>query len=115
MCSRISPSEGRCVNDTWTHTTVLLNEAVQALNIHPDATYVDGTFGRGGHSQLILSQLSPKGKLIAFDKDPDAVQVARGWGESRLEIRHEGFSGLSHLPASSVAGILLDQIGRAHV
>jgi 16S rRNA (cytosine1402-N4)-methyltransferase len=96
------------VDDTWTHTTVLLNEAVAALKIHPDATYVDGTFGRGGHSQLILSQLSPKGKLIAFDKDPDAVQVARGWSESRLEIRHEGFSGLSNLPASSVAGILLD-------
>jgi 16S rRNA (cytosine1402-N4)-methyltransferase len=96
------------VSDTWTHTTVLLNEAVEALNIQPDATYVDGTFGRGGHSRLVLSKLSAHGKLIAFDKDPEAVQVARQWGEQRLEIRHEGFSGLSHLPAASVAGILLD-------
>ena len=57
----------------WQHTTVLLNEAVEALCIQPDKTYVDATFGRGGHSRLILSRLSPAGRLIAFDKDPQAV------------------------------------------
>ena len=57
----------------WQHTTVLLSEAVDALDIKPDGTYVDATFGRGGHSRLILSKLSPKGRLIAFDKDLDAI------------------------------------------
>ena len=57
----------------WQHTTVLLSEAVDALDIQPDGTYVDATFGRGGHSRLILSKLSPQGRLIAFDKDLDAI------------------------------------------
>ena len=54
------------------HTTVLLNEAVEALNIRPEGTYVDATFGGGGHSQLILRGLGDKGKLIGFDQDDDA-------------------------------------------
>ena len=54
------------------HITVLLHEAVDALAIKPDGIYVDGTFGRGGHSRLILSKLGKSGKLIAFDKDPAA-------------------------------------------
>jgi 16S rRNA (cytosine1402-N4)-methyltransferase len=108
MCSRTSLSEGPCVNETWTHTTVLLNPAVQALNIRPHLTYVDGTFGRGGHSRLILSLLSAQGRLIAYDKDPEAVNVAKQWGESRLDIHHGGFAHMAQLPAASVAGILLD-------
>ena len=108
MCSRNFPSEGKGVDDTWHHTTVLLNEAVEALHIRADQTYVDGTFGRGGHSRLILSQLSSKGRLVAFDKDPEAVQAARALDDARLEIRHSGFSALGELPAASVAGILLD-------
>ena len=51
------------------HTTVLLNEAVEALCINPDETYIDGTFGRGGHTQLLLAKLSANGRVIAFDKD----------------------------------------------
>jgi 16S rRNA (cytosine1402-N4)-methyltransferase len=96
------------VEQAWTHTTVMLSEAVQALAIRPDATYVDATFGRGGHSKRILEQLSANGKLIAFDKDPEAVAVAQAINDARLSIRHEGFAHLSHLPAQSVAGVLMD-------
>ena len=92
----------------WQHTTVLLNEAVEALCIQPDKTYVDATFGRGGHSRLILSKLSTQGRLIAFDKDPDAIAQAARIQDARFAIRHEGFCELGHLPAHSVAGVLMD-------
>lgn len=101
---------------TWNHATVLLNEAVDALfsdgaNNYPaaaDGTYVDATFGRGGHSRLILSRLSPAGRLIAFDKDPQAVAESRSITDARFSIRHEGFANLSELPPASVAGVLMD-------
>ena len=92
----------------WQHTTVLLNEAVEALCIQPDKTYVDATFGRGGHSRLILSKLSAQGRLIAFDKDPDAIAQAAQVQDARFAIRHEGFCELGQLPAHSVAGVLMD-------
>ncbi|MBA3770929.1 MAG: 16S rRNA (cytosine(1402)-N(4))-methyltransferase RsmH [Ramlibacter sp.] len=93
----------------WQHTTVLLNEAVAALLTKPDSTYVDATFGRGGHSRLILSRLGPGGRLIAYDKDPEAIAQAAGRvGDSRFSIRHEGFARLGELPAASVAGVLMD-------
>jgi 16S rRNA (cytosine1402-N4)-methyltransferase len=94
--------------DTWQHTTVLLNEAVAALITKPDATYVDATFGRGGHSRLILSKLSPAGQLIAFDKDPDAIAEASRIADPRFSVRHEGFRRLGELPPASAAGVLLD-------
>ncbi|HRH04728.1 MAG TPA: 16S rRNA (cytosine(1402)-N(4))-methyltransferase RsmH, partial [Burkholderiaceae bacterium] len=90
------------------HTTVLLNEAVEALCINPDETYIDGTFGRGGHTQLLLAKLSANGRVIAFDKDPEAVIVAKRISDTRLSIRHEGFKNICELPDSSVAGVLLD-------
>ena len=62
---------------SFQHITVLLNEAVDALNIQKNGIYVDGTFGRGGHSRLILSKLGEKGRLVVFDKDPQAIAVAR--------------------------------------
>jgi 16S rRNA (cytosine1402-N4)-methyltransferase len=96
------------VDGTWQHTTVLLNEAVDALVTKPDGTYVDATFGRGGHSRLILSRLDVAGRLIAFDKDPEAVAVANAIDDQRFEIRHEGFAALAELPAGSVTGVLLD-------
>ena len=96
------------VQDTWTHRTVLLNEAVEALQINPDGHYIDATFGRGGHSRLILSKLSPQGRLTAFDKDLDAIAEAATIQDTRFAIRHEGFSHLGELPAGSAAGILLD-------
>lgn len=75
---------------------------------NPDACYVDGTFGRGGHSRLILSKLSPRGRLIAFDKDPDAVVAAAAVDDPRFSIRHEGFREIASLDVASVAGVLLD-------
>jgi 16S rRNA (cytosine1402-N4)-methyltransferase len=96
------------VDTSWQHTTVLLNEAVEALLSNPDGTYIDATFGRGGHSRLILSRLSPRGRLIAFDKDPEAIAEAHSIDDHRFSIRHEGFSHLGELPVASTAGVLLD-------
>ncbi len=106
------------MNSGWTHTTVLLNEAVDALLANPpDAstaaavparTYVDATFGRGGHARLILSRLLPHDRLIAFDKDPAAITAATHIADPRFSIRHEGFEQLAQLDRSSVAGILMD-------
>ncbi len=86
----------------------MLNEAVDALQLNPDGHYIDATFGRGGHSRLILSKLSPQGRLTAFDKDLDAIAEAATINDPRFCIRHEGFSHLGELPASSASGILLD-------
>jgi len=96
------------VETQWQHTTVLLNEAIQALITRPDATYVDATFGRGGHSRLLLSKLEPRGRLIAFDKDPEAIAEASRIQDPRFSIRHEGFRAIADLPPASVAGVLLD-------
>ena len=96
------------VQDIWTHRTVLLNEAVAALRILPDEHYIDATFGRGGHSRLILSQLSAQGSLTAFDKDPEAVLAAATITDPRFSIRHEGFNQLVQLQPSSAAGLLMD-------
>ena len=96
------------MENRWQHTTVLLNEAVAALFTKPDGTYIDATFGRGGHSRLILSQLDATGRLIAFDKDLEAVAVANAIEDRRFSIRHEGFSGLRDMEAGSATGILMD-------
>jgi 16S rRNA (cytosine1402-N4)-methyltransferase len=96
------------VDTPWQHTTVLLSEAVDALDIQPDGTYVDATFGRGGHSRLILSKLSPKGRLIAFDKDLDAVAAAQQIQDPRFSIRHQGFTHLGELDAGAIDGVLMD-------
>jgi 16S rRNA (cytosine1402-N4)-methyltransferase len=96
------------VDTPWQHTTVLLSEAVDALDIQPDGTYVDATFGRGGHSRLILSKLSAKGRLIAFDKDLDAIAEAQTIQDPRFSIRHQGFADLGELAAGSINGVLMD-------
>jgi 16S rRNA (cytosine1402-N4)-methyltransferase len=96
------------VESKWQHTTVLLNEAVTALFTKPDSTYVDATFGRGGHSRLLLSRLGPHGRLVAFDKDVDAITEADRIDDPRFSIRHEGFANLGELPLASVAGVLMD-------
>lgn len=95
-----------------THQTVLLNEAVDALNIDPNGVYVDCTFGRGGHSRLILSKLSEKGRLIAFDKDLDAIAAAKEIKDPRFLALHQGFvdfeTAMDELGLSLVDGVLMD-------
>src|SRR3990167_7205368 len=79
------------------HTTVLLHEAVEALAIKPDGIYVDGTFGRGGHSARILEQLGNEGRLIALDKDPAAVAAGKAWRDARFRVVHRGFAHLAEV------------------
>ncbi|WP_234265626.1 MULTISPECIES: 16S rRNA (cytosine(1402)-N(4))-methyltransferase RsmH [Hydrogenophaga] len=98
------------MQNAWIHQTVLLNEAVDALAVRPEGHYVDATFGRGGHSRLILQRLSAQGRLTAFDKDPQAVAVAQELAarDGRFFIRHEGFRLLSGLAPASADGVLMD-------
>ena len=101
-----SPGEG------LRHTTVLLDEAVDALLTRPDGIYVDGTFGRGGHSRLLLAKLAPAGRLFAFDKDPEAITAASAIGDPRFAICHASFAQMREELASRgidrVDGVLLD-------
>lgn len=94
------------------HISVLLHEAVDALAIKPNGVYVDGTFGRGGHSRLILSQLGENGRLIVFDKDPAAVLSGETIEDKRFCIQHGGFSGmqriLQEMGVTKIDGVLLD-------
>ena len=96
----------------WSHTTVLLPEAVQALVTQTDGVYVDGTFGRGGHSRGVLALLAPNGRLVAFDKDLEAVAEAQQIKDPRFTICHASFEGMAeHLSAlgiTRVQGVLLD-------
>ncbi|MFZ4650149.1 MAG: 16S rRNA (cytosine(1402)-N(4))-methyltransferase RsmH [Rubrivivax sp.] len=96
----------------WQHTPVLLTEAVEALVTQPSGTYVDGTFGRGGHARAILLRLAPQGRLIAFDRDPQAVAAARALDDARLSICHASFAQMQpELAARGVTqldGVLLD-------
>ncbi len=96
----------------WLHTTVLLTEAVEALVTQPGGTYVDGTFGRGGHSRALLQRLSPAGRLVAFDKDPQAIAAAAQIADPRFSIVHASFDAMaSELAArglEQVSGVLLD-------
>ncbi len=98
------------MQDTFSHRTVLLNEAVDALSVQPDGHYIDATFGRGGHSRLILSGLSPMGRLTVFDKDPQAIATANALADvdERISVRHEGFKHLGELEAASADGVLMD-------
>ena len=97
------------------HRTVLLDEAVDALDLagaRADGVYVDGTFGRGGHSRLILSKLGAGARLIAFDKDLQAIATAEQITDPRFTIVHDSFAtmreALAERGAASVDGILLD-------
>jgi 16S rRNA (cytosine1402-N4)-methyltransferase len=81
---------------------------LQVLPVEAHQVFVDATFGRGGHSRLILSRLGPHARLIAFDKDLDALAEAATVSDPRFSIRHQGFSHLGELPDASVAGVLLD-------
>ncbi len=95
-----------------THITVLLNEAVDALNIKPNGIYVDGTFGRGGHSRLMLSRLEQTGRLYAIDRDLAALAEGQTIQDARFNISHLHFSQINLLASNhnlaKVDGILLD-------
>lgn len=94
------------------HRAVFLDEAVDALVWRADGYYVDGTFGRGGHSAAILARLGPAGRLLAVDRDPQAVAVGRAWSDARFAIEHARFSEFDTLLAAHgfdrLDGVLLD-------
>ena len=108
-------TETNTVPGAFQHRTVLLDEAVDALDLTGErinGTYIDGTFGRGGHSRLILSRLGPQGRLVAFDKDPQAIATAEQVQDPRFTIVHDSFAtmidALAARGISQVDGILLD-------
>ena len=94
------------------HVPVLLQEAVAALAVKPDGTYLDGTFGRGGHALRIVNALGPRGRLIALDRDPSAEAVARQWTDPRFHFHRAWLSTLAEVLAREhidrVDGALLD-------
>lgn len=97
------------------HKPVLLEETLTALNIKPEGCYVDGTFGRGGHSQEIIKQLGESGKLLAFDKDPRAIETANAIAanDDRLHVKRGSFNQLKQTVEElgwqgKVDGIFLD-------
>lgn len=100
------------MSEEFSHKTVLLQEAVDSLNIRPEGVYVDCTFGRGGHSRLILQQLGERGRLIALDRDLAGVEEARKIADPRFRIVHSSFSRLAEvlreLEVGQVDGVLLD-------
>lgn len=102
-------------NEITDHRPVLLNEAVAALAIRPDGVYLDGTFGRGGHSAAILAQLGPQGRLLAMDQDPQAIAAAQQKfaEDARFQIVQRNFESLQDFVTEQglmhrVDGVLLD-------
>jgi len=86
------------MENTNPHTTVLLHEAVDGLNIKPDGIYLDGTFGRGGHSRLILQKLGKNGRLIALDRDLQAAETAKDFEKDpRFSFFHQDFADIRSL------------------
>ena len=103
------------MSEEYRHEPVLLAEVLAGLSIQPDGVYVDGTFGRGGHAGAILAELGPRGRLVAMDRDPEAVQSARQQfgADPRFEIEQGAFTMLSEVVArrelqGRVNGLLLD-------
>ena len=96
------------------HETVLLDEAIEALAIRPDGCYIDATFGRGGHSRKILSQLGPQGRLLALDRDPQAIAAGALLEDPRFTLVHTAFDGMSaaakqvQFDVARVDGVLFD-------
>ncbi|MCG9721738.1 16S rRNA (cytosine(1402)-N(4))-methyltransferase RsmH [Shewanella sp. Isolate7] len=98
----------------FAHLSVLLTETVAGLNIKPDGIYIDGTFGRGGHSREVLKQLGPNGRLVAIDRDPQAIAAAEQFADdARFSIVHGGFGQLAQYVddlglRGKIDGILFD-------
>ncbi|MCT8988042.1 16S rRNA (cytosine(1402)-N(4))-methyltransferase RsmH [Shewanella phaeophyticola] len=102
------------MSQEFAHLSVLLNETVEGLNIQSDGIYIDGTFGRGGHSRHVLSHLGANGRLIAIDRDPQAIEAAKQFADdSRFQIVHGGFGQLAQYVeelglTGKINGVLLD-------
>ncbi|MGE6650510.1 16S rRNA (cytosine(1402)-N(4))-methyltransferase [Shewanella colwelliana] len=98
----------------FAHLSVLLNETVAGLNIKPDGIYIDGTFGRGGHSREVLKHLGDNGRLVAIDRDPQAIAAAAQFADDpRFSIVHGGFGQLAQYVEElglkgKIDGILFD-------
>ncbi|OIQ23705.1 16S rRNA (cytosine(1402)-N(4))-methyltransferase RsmH [uncultured Vibrio sp.] len=101
------------MTESFQHISVLLNESIDGLAIKPDGTYIDGTFGRGGHSRTILSKLGENGRLFSIDRDPQAIAEAQKIDDPRFTIIHGPFSGMAEYAerydlVGKVDGVLLD-------
>jgi 16S rRNA (cytosine1402-N4)-methyltransferase len=101
------------MSEQLAHISVLLHESVDGLAIKPDGIYIDGTFGRGGHSRLILSHLGENGRLYGIDRDPQAIAEAQTIDDPRFSIIHGPFSGMEKYMEERdligrVDGVLLD-------
>jgi 16S rRNA (cytosine1402-N4)-methyltransferase len=94
------------------HVPVMLDEVLEGLAVRADGTYLDGTFGRGGHARAVLEKLDANGRLLVMDRDPQAVAAARSefGGDARVSIRHGDFADLAEWPAThgGLDGVLLD-------
>lgn len=101
------------MSEQFQHVSVLLNESIDGLAIKPDGIYIDGTFGRGGHSRQILSRLGENGRLYSIDRDPQAIAEAKTITDPRFTIIHGPFSGLKGYVeelglVGQIDGVLLD-------
>ncbi|MEZ8856600.1 16S rRNA (cytosine(1402)-N(4))-methyltransferase RsmH [Vibrio atlanticus] len=101
------------MTEAFKHISVLLNESIDGLAIKPDGTYIDGTFGRGGHSRTILSKLGENGRLFSIDRDPQAIAEAQKIDDPRFTTIHGPFSGMAEYAerydlVGQVDGVLLD-------
>ncbi|WP_099611815.1 16S rRNA (cytosine(1402)-N(4))-methyltransferase RsmH [Vibrio fujianensis] len=101
------------MTESFQHISVLLHESIEGLAIKPDGIYIDGTFGRGGHSRTILSQLGENGRLYSIDRDPQAIAEAKKIDDPRFTIIHGPFSGIAQYAIQyglqgKVDGVLFD-------
>lgn len=101
------------MSEQFQHVSVLLHESIDGLAIKPDGIYIDGTFGRGGHSRQILSQLGENGRLYSIDRDPQAIAEAKTITDPKFTIIHGPFSGLKQYVeelglVGKIDGVLLD-------
>ncbi|MGA9422865.1 MAG: 16S rRNA (cytosine(1402)-N(4))-methyltransferase, partial [Rhodanobacteraceae bacterium] len=99
-------------NADFTHVPVMLEQALDGLRLRGDGTYLDGTFGRGGHARELLKRMGPNGRLLLMDQDPEAIVVAeREFGnDTRVRIRHANFAELGDWAETDAGldGVLFD-------
>lgn len=100
------------MDEVGTHVPVMRDEAVAALDVRATGTYLDGTFGRGGHAREVLARLGGEGRLLVMDKDPQAIGVAQALAaaDPRVAVRHDSFARMQAWDAvgQGLDGVLLD-------